>query len=673
MLHIETLTLPGAALGPENPLPQFRDPEPDRAVPVRDSVPAEKRERLGWATGFRVLPYRLQDRYTRRREAMTFRAVVLENEHLRATFLPELGGRLLSLVQQPDGRELLCRNPVFQPANLAIRNAWFSGGIEWNLGLFGHAFTTCAPLFTATFTAADGSAGLRLYEFERCTRLFWQMDITLPPGSPWLIVHTRVLNPNTEAAPLYWWTNIAVPERPDVRVLAPARDALYIDFDLTPPGFGNAALPNLPTLQGVDGTYSTNYSFASEFFFQCDSTDRPWEAAIDGEGQGFIEVSTAPLRYRKLWCWGQHAGGRHWQEFLAPGGQPYIEIQAGLAPTQLHGVELAGGAEVQWTQVFGAVSADPARVHGADWSDACLAVEEALTVRLSADRLAAIDAACRAQVDRAGETLVQSGAGWGALEVLRRNRQAGAAPLPAALNFPLDALGAEPAKWLSLLQNGVLPPQSPAEPPGEFVVQPEWQVALEASLARPGGRHWLALLHLGVMRLEAFDAAGAEAAWRESLELTPNAWALRNLAVLATRRGETAAALDLYDRAWALAPDAARRALAAEYLGVLCSAGRFADAHAALQVLPAETLDDDRVQIRRGEIALALGDLEAVEDVLARDYAVIREGENALSDLWTGLWLQRLAGPSGVIDDALRTRVARDYPPPERIDFRMLT
>ena len=62
-----------------------------------------------------------------------FRVAVLENDHLRATFLLELGGRLWSLLHKPTGRELLSVNPVFQPANLAIRNAWFSGGVEWNI------------------------------------------------------------------------------------------------------------------------------------------------------------------------------------------------------------------------------------------------------------------------------------------------------------------------------------------------------------------------------------------------------------------------------------------------------------------------------------------------------------------------------------------------------------
>ena len=84
---------------------------------------------------------------------------MLENEYLKATFLPEVGGRLISLFYKPLERELLHRNPVFQPANLAIRNAWFSGGIEWNIGQFGHTFTTCSPLFAGVIRGRAGRAG----------------------------------------------------------------------------------------------------------------------------------------------------------------------------------------------------------------------------------------------------------------------------------------------------------------------------------------------------------------------------------------------------------------------------------------------------------------------------------------------------------------------------------
>ena len=150
------------------------------------SLPEEKRRFLGWQAGYRVLPYRMQDVYTRQRAPRDFQAVVLENEYLRATFLPELGGRLVSLVSLPAERELLHRNPVFQPADLAIRNAWFSGGIEWNIGQLGHTFTTCSPLFAAQIRGAAGEPGLRMYEYERCKGLFWQIDFYLPPGLPFL-------------------------------------------------------------------------------------------------------------------------------------------------------------------------------------------------------------------------------------------------------------------------------------------------------------------------------------------------------------------------------------------------------------------------------------------------------------------------------------------------------
>src|SRR5512139_908944 len=124
-LTLEPLVIPGARLGEENPLPYFRARAAHQTIPADPSLPEEKRYLLGWETGFRVLPYRMQDQYTRQRQPLTFQSIVLENETLKATFLPELGGRLVSLLHKPDNRELLCRNPVFQPANLAIRNAWF--------------------------------------------------------------------------------------------------------------------------------------------------------------------------------------------------------------------------------------------------------------------------------------------------------------------------------------------------------------------------------------------------------------------------------------------------------------------------------------------------------------------------------------------------------------------
>jgi hypothetical protein len=117
-LRVETYEIPAADLGPENPLPVFRDQKVNLEFSLNPNIPEEDRRYLGWQTGNRVLPHRMQDGYNRNKQPRKFKALVLENEYLRATVLPELGGRLVSLFHKPQNRELLDRNPVFQPANL---------------------------------------------------------------------------------------------------------------------------------------------------------------------------------------------------------------------------------------------------------------------------------------------------------------------------------------------------------------------------------------------------------------------------------------------------------------------------------------------------------------------------------------------------------------------------
>lgn len=662
-LRVESYTIPAAGLGPENPLPVFRSPRDDLDVKVDPGVPEDDRCHIGWRAANRVLPYRMQDGYDRDRRPRAFGAVVLENDILRAVVLPELGGRLVSLLHKPSGRELVECNPIFQPANLALRNAWFSGGIEWNASHFGHHYLTCSPVFAARVDGPRGEPALRIYEWDRVKCFPWQVDLVLPPGSPFLFARVRLLNPHDSEIPMYWWTNIGVREEPGTRTLVPADSAIHN----APPGL---ALTDLPLLDGSDITYPTNSRFAKEFFFRVPDEERHWIATLDCTGAGLFQASTARLRGRKMFCFGMNPGGRWWQEYLLGPGRAYYEIQAGLARTQLECVPMPGRAMWSWTEAFGLLEADPARVHSGDWSEARRTAQAALDSLLPQSRLDVQHENLAEVSARPPNKVLAAGSGWGALERRRLAIEGEDDRIPPELVFDDATMGPDQEPWLALLGSGSLPERDPLDDPGQMMVQPEWRRLLEDALAAGRGDHWLSWLHLGVMRLESCEPEAARAAWGRSVEIHRSGWALRNLAVLVEREGDPERACELLRESWEAGPRIAP--LAVHYAQALARLERYNGIAAFVEALPEDLLANERIRIMAAQAAVRAGRLDGLEGFFDREFATIREGEVTLTDLWFAYQEQRVAGEEDVqVDDSLRARVRRDFPPPRHIDFRM--
>jgi hypothetical protein len=670
-LRFEEWVMPGADVGPENPLPPLqrgRGPAKKLDPEKYPGFSAEMLRDMAYGHVANYLPYTMQDRYTRQLKERPFKVAVLENDILKATFLLELGGRLRSLVHKPSGRELFEANPVFQPANLAIRNAWFSGGVEWNIGMRGHCPFTCSPLFVGKVEGTDGTPVLRMWEWERIRKTPFQIDAYLPDGSPVLLIRVRIANPHDETVPMYWWSNTAVPETEKTRVLVPADSAYNFGY-----GKGGPARVDIPQVQDTDISYTTNIGRAVDFFFHLEKEQRPWISSPDEEGRGLVQVSTDLLKGRKLFLWGMGAGGRKWQEFLSEPGHAYIEIQSGLARTQMEHLPMPAGATWEWLEGYGLMETDPQVAHGADWGKARQVVEEKLETMIPRAKMETEFARTAAWADQAPIEIVQCGSGWGALES-KRLAAAGNAPFSGAgTPYAADALSSQEKPWLALLEEGALGEADPEEEPLGYMVQPEWRELLEQAVAAGKGAHWSAWLHLGVMRYYAEDFAGAKQAWEESLAACETPWARRNLAVLAREEERTEEAGDLYVAA--VRQRSNLFPLAVECGRFLLEAKRAQDwLDLVEQSLVEPVRSAGRIRLLEGQAALAVGDFDRVEKILAENLVIddLREGERSLSHLWFEFHEKKLSTEEGIpIDDALKERVKKEFPVPEHLDFRM--
>ena len=622
-LRWTTRTLPMSHLGAPNPLPHFAHQQP---IPKRPAPPDRGLNAQESAQGFvwgvdSILPYQVQDQYDRAQSPSEMALLELRNGHLTALLAPQLGGRLLSLRDEARGRELLFANPVFQPANLGSLNAWFSGGVEWNGPIPGHTPFGCACVFAGVVNTARGPV-LRLYEFDRVVEATWQIDLFLPPDDDRLFVHGRLVNADSWDKAAYWWTNIAVPATPGLRVLSPADYA--IEHVLPGNQLERFAFPDPAR---PDGSYPGHWQDATSVFFRTEKPQPLWMAALDAQGSGLAHVASAEMQGRKFFYFGTGSGGKQWMDFLSqPGRGDYVEIQSGIRPTQNQRFTLPAHSEVHWTEGYAHVQVAPALAHHPDYQAATRAVAEVVQARFDAAGFAEMDAFLRGVSTQALTARWHIGSAWGA-----RQQQLTGQPLAQGLDFGMDPAAGSTDAWDELLQAGTFSARTLQEVPRTWVMAPRWCAALERSAALHGNT-WLHALALGMAAQNRGDMQQARTDYARSLALQPTWLAYRQCALVADDDSAREAA---YLRAWSLpgAPDA----LAVEIVNMLLQAGRMDAARAFLDRLPARAGAQERIHIAQAQLAAHAQDWPLLERLLQRRFATIREGETLLDDLWTTL------------------------------------
>ncbi|MCC6125099.1 MAG: DUF5107 domain-containing protein [Pirellulales bacterium] len=290
-----------------------------------------------------VYPYVMQDHISRKKADRTYKALFLENEYLKVTCLPELGGRLHSVLDKTTGKQMFHLNDEIKPGMIAMRGAWTSGGVEWNTGPHGHTVTALSPVNAIIGKNDDGSAYLEIGNTEQIFRTQWTVRVTLHPGRSYLDEQIRIYNPTDGMHPYYFWNCTAFPNRPGTRFIFP--------MSLGTDHFGREFF-RWPIHEGRDLSWLKNYDmYASIFAVNC-THDFFGAYDVDAD-RGIVQTADhCQLGGKKAWTWGEWEFGKTAEKNLSDGDAHYIEVQSGPLPTQADYGMLGPHDQVSWREFW---------------------------------------------------------------------------------------------------------------------------------------------------------------------------------------------------------------------------------------------------------------------------------------------------------------------------------
>ncbi len=291
-------------------LPTYLVGQPDQTPPI------------GRLWGYwRIYPYPMLDELTDQREDVDYRALVIENEYLKLTVLPEIGGHLYAY-DKIANQDVFYRPSVIKPALIALRGAWIAGGIEFNFPV-SHNPLTFAPVDSSLQENPDGSATITIGAYEQLTRMRWSVDITLRPGIARIDTTIRVENRTSLPHRYYFWSNSSERVTEGTRFVSPVTSV-----------HGWRGTMRYPVHEGEYVPAYRNHHVACDLFSRNVRADF-FGCYDDDTNEGIVNIADHhQVTGRKYFTWGNSHDGLVWEHFLSDSEGPYIELQSGPFETQ---------------------------------------------------------------------------------------------------------------------------------------------------------------------------------------------------------------------------------------------------------------------------------------------------------------------------------------------------
>jgi len=297
--------------------------EVDANIPTYLSGPAEPNPMFFFGRGTqgaeqRIYPYPLFDNLTNKIGDKAYHLIYLENEYVKISVLPELGGRLFSAVDKTNNYNFIYPQHVIKPALIGLTGAWISGGVEWNIPHH-HRASTFMPVQYCIEQGTDGSKTIWVGELEIRHRMRWAVGYTLRPGSSIVECNVKIINRTPVENTMLCFANIAVSINKDYQVIFPPSTQWST-------GHSKRDFHSWPLVDGVDVSWYKNNKSSNSWFAVNYEDD--FVAGYDhGKNAGILNIADHHIvAGKKFFTWGV---GNMWDKILTDDDGPYLEIMVG--------------------------------------------------------------------------------------------------------------------------------------------------------------------------------------------------------------------------------------------------------------------------------------------------------------------------------------------------------
>jgi tetratricopeptide (TPR) repeat protein len=272
----------------------------------------------------------MDDNLTDNLSTKAYDAYRIENEYIRITVIPELGGRIHSALDKTNNYEFVYRNVVIKPSLIGMVGSWISGGVAWGFPHH-HGPLTMAPFEHRSVENSDGSQTVWVAKTDYRHRMRMLLGITVRPGTSYIEAEVFLDNRTPLANSFMYWANLAVRADPTYQIFFDpsvqyAADHHKRDFARWPVGDGSYGGVDYA---GVDVSFWRNIKKPVSFFCW-DSRDDFIAGYSHGAKAGTAYVGNHRiLPGKKVWEQGGNPEGNAWRGLLTDNEDHYIEIMAG--------------------------------------------------------------------------------------------------------------------------------------------------------------------------------------------------------------------------------------------------------------------------------------------------------------------------------------------------------